>query len=408
MKEDETGGGDDERATANWNTEQIVRMMSDGQVMTAYFSNNTKKNFTLYCKDYILYACPVNAGIDKAIISLQLRKISDIYVGKQTPGFETEVASPVPFDRCFTIISRKYTLDVEAKSYQMANYWLAGIKHLLTQSGKAVIVNEQDASKPATEEGHSESTETPGSEPKTAESTETGESDTPSAAAQAEAAYAQATRFSPDSGDQGNPELDLGIGEDGEKPKSKTALLIIDVQYDFCPTDGALAVPHGLTIIPVINKLRRRVPWALIALSQDWHPENHISFFVNNKDNPEAKLFEVLRLPDGREQMMWPAHCIQNEKGAEFHHELHVNHTDKIVKKGTRHDVDSYSAFYDNDHKTKSELSDILKKAGITDVVITGLAYDYCVAYTALDAVKEIGRAVQQECRDRSRMPSSA
>lgn len=354
MKEEEGGGGDDERATANWNTEQIVKMMSDGQVMTAYFSNNTKKNFTLYCKDYILYACPVNAGIDKAIISLQLRKISDIYVGKQTPGFETEVASPVPFDRCFTIISRKYTLDVEAKSYQMANYWLAGIKHLLTQSGKAVIVNEQDASKPATEEGHHETgtTETPtgGSEPKppTETTTETSESTSDTAgaaAAQAEAAYAQATRFSPDSGDQGNPELDLGIGEDGSATKSKTALLIIDVQYDFCPTDGALAVPGGLAVIPVINKLRRRVPWALVALSQDWHPENHMSFFVNNKDNPQAKLFEVLRLSDGREQMMWPAHCIQNEKGAEFHHELHVNHTDKIVKKGTRHDVDSYSAF---------------------------------------------------------------
>jgi len=318
-KEDHKEHDNDDEDTVNWSTEQILEMMGTGQVMTAYFSNNTKKNFKLFCKEYTLHACPSQAGIDKAIISLPLRRISDIYVGKQTPGFDTEVAAPVSFDRCFTVISRKYTLDVEAKSAQMATHWLSGIKYLLTKSGKAVIVNESEGAQPANDEhptegglGDQEPAEEAREEPAEESRQEHPES-AHDAEQQAVAAVEAATKVSPESG--AGHDLDLGEMDD---KKSKSALLVIDVQNDFCPPTGSLAVKDGLAVIPVINKLRKRVKWGLIALSQDWHPESHMSFYVNNKEKPGAALYKPLDLGDGKSQVMWPAHCVQDSNELYF------------------------------------------------------------------------------------------
>ncbi|GAB5366422.1 hypothetical protein AAMO2058_001142200 [Amorphochlora amoebiformis] len=164
------------------------------------------------------------------------------------------------------------------------------------------------------------------------------------------------------------------------------ALLIIDVQNDFCPPTGSLKVEDGDAVVPLVNKLRKDVKWDLICLSQDWHPSNHCSFVTNNEG---AKIFTEHKLSSGNMQMMWPPHCIQDSKGSEFHKELIVEKSDKIVRKGTHQNVDSYSAFFDNDHKTSTEMANILKKNNIGTVYIAGLAFDYCVGFTALDAVAE-------------------
>jgi len=164
----------------------------------------------------------------------------------------------------------------------------------------------------------------------------------------------------------------------------KSALLIIDMQNDFIPPTGSLAVAEGDKIVPLINRLRKDVKWDLIALTQDFHPKDHCSFSSNN---PGSKLFTEFKLPSGQMQMMWPAHCVQGTPGTEFSSELLIDHkTDKIVQKGMNRLVDSYSGFFDNDHKVKSTMEDTLKAAGITDVFCTGLAYDYCVGSSALDA----------------------
>jgi len=410
MKSDEHEDED----TANWTIEQIIDMMSNGQVMAAYFSNNTKKNFKLYCRDYTLYACPVNAGIEKAIISLPLRRISDIYVDKQTPGFDTEVASAVPFDRCFTVISRKYTLDVEAKSYQMATHWLAGIKYLLTKSGKAVIVNEQEAgTEPQAQESeqptqqdsqapeqpeqpeqpeeqqaeNAQAEETPSggdqASPVSAAAGAESQADVQKAEAEAAAAILGATKIAPEVGEGSDLELDFG-----DDKKSQSALIVVDVQNDFLPPSGCIIIKDGLAVIPVINKLKKRVQWGAVIFTQRWHPENHMSFFVVNKDKPGAQLFQPLELGNGRTQMMWPSHCVAESNGAAFHPELAVDPDsgDKIVRKGLTADAPAASGFSDPDGKWKTDLEDILKKANIADVFITGLMYDYGVVQTALDA----------------------
>eukprot|EP00457_Paulinella_chromatophora_P009400 gb/GEZN01009467.1/.p1 GENE.gb/GEZN01009467.1/~~gb/GEZN01009467.1/.p1 ORF type:complete len:299 (-),score=51.16 gb/GEZN01009467.1/:392-1288(-) len=168
--------------------------------------------------------------------------------------------------------------------------------------------------------------------------------------------------------------------------KKRVALLIIDVQNDFMPPKGSLAVGGGLDIIPIINKLRKSVAWDHIALTQDWHVKDHVSFHSNNNG---STLFQPHKLPSGEMQVMWPDHCVQGSQGAEFHKDLVVEKTDSVVKKGMKQHVDSYSGFFDNDKKTKSSLSDDLKKHGITDVFCVGVAYDYCVGSSALDAVSE-------------------
>ena len=136
-----------------------------------------------------------------------------------------------------------------------------------------------------------------------------------------------------------------------EKPRS--ALLIIDVQNDFCPPSGSLAVAGGTDIIPGINELRERLPFDLVAHSRDFHPANHCSFDSNN---PGSKTFTEFKLPNGDMQMMWPAHCVQGTQGSEFHPDLFIPPTDIIVHKGLNVDIDSYSAFFDNGHKSQTEM----------------------------------------------------
>jgi len=187
----------------------------------------------------------------------------------------------------------------------------------------------------------------------------------------------------------------------------RTALLIIDVQYDFLPPDGSLAVTDGLAVIPVINDLRKKVKWDVVAMTQDWHPKSHVSFHVNNKHRPEAELFAPLQLENGSSQVMWPAHCVQGSHGATFHKDLIAEDTDKIVQKGTSVEVDSYSGFFDNDHKRQTELAKILKAENITDVWVVGLAYDYCVGYSALDAYNEGFRVAVVEDATRGVAPDS-
>jgi len=175
------------------------------------------------------------------------------------------------------------------------------------------------------------------------------------------------------------------IPENGLMNTRKSGLIIVDVQNDFLPPNGSLAVNDGTAVIPVINELRKRVHFDCIALTQDWHPQNHVSFCINHKDEG-AQLFTPFTLPNGQQQMMWPSHCVQESEGSKFNENLNIQPTDKIIRKGMDPMVDSYSGFYDNDHKTKSKLEDTLKKAGITDVYVTGIAYDYCVGYSALDS----------------------
>lgn len=171
------------------------------------------------------------------------------------------------------------------------------------------------------------------------------------------------------------------------------ALIIVDVQNDFCE-GGALAVPGANAIIPEINELRETLKPDLVVLTQDWHPADHTSFITNN---PGEELFKPRKAADddGTHQMMWPVHCVQGSKGAEFHPDLRVLPTDRIIQKGCKADVDSYSGFGSAEFKThgiwlraeETELEDILRSAGITEVYVVGLAFDYCVAATAKDAV---------------------
>jgi len=188
----------------------------------------------------------------------------------------------------------------------------------------------------------------------------------------------------------------------------RSALLVIDVQNDFLPPSGSLAVTDGDKVIPIINDLRQRVHFNLVAHTQDFHPADHISFASNNQDDPECKLFTPLKLKNGHIQVMWPDHCVQGSNGCEFSKDLVIDRrADKIVQKGKNREVDSYSGFYDNDHKQQTELAGVLKKAGITDVYCTGLAYDYCVGYSALDASEEGFRVTLVEDATRGVAPDS-
>ena len=173
-----------------------------------------------------------------------------------------------------------------------------------------------------------------------------------------------------------------------KEAECKRALLIVDMQYDFCPPDGSLQVCDGDKIVEVINNIRKKHEdkFDLVALSMDWHPPNHCSFHKNNiVRDPKAELFKPCQLENGAMQVMWPNHCVQGSNGAKIHKELSRKQTDKIILKGMDPSVDSYSAFMDNDKKTKTALNGILKEAEITDIYCVGLAFDYCVGNTALD-----------------------
>ena len=160
----------------------------------------------------------------------------------------------------------------------------------------------------------------------------------------------------------------------------KNALIIVDVQNDFCP-GGALPVPEGDKIIPVINGISKK--FFKVIATQDWHPENHISFAKTHNKN----VGEVVEI-DGVKQILWPVHCVEGSSGANFHKDLDLSNVDLILRKGRNPLIDSYSAFFENDKKTETGLHYYLKGLGINDVYICGLALDYCVYYTAMDSVK--------------------
>lgn len=158
------------------------------------------------------------------------------------------------------------------------------------------------------------------------------------------------------------------------------ALILVDIQNDFLP-GGALAVPDGDAVIPVANKLQAVFP--LVVATQDWHPANHGSFAASH---PGKKVFEQIEL-NGLPQTLWPVHCVQKKKGADLANALDRNRIAKIFPKGTDAGIDSYSGLFDNGHRKSTGLGEWLKVQGVTEVLVCGLATDYCVKFTALDAV---------------------
>lgn len=159
------------------------------------------------------------------------------------------------------------------------------------------------------------------------------------------------------------------------------ALIVIDVQNDFCP-GGALAVADGDAILPRINVMMP--DFATVVLTQDWHPQDHASFAANH---PGAAPFSMIDMPYGP-QVLWPVHCVQGSRGALFHDDLETDRGQIVIRKGFRPQIDSYSAFFENDHSTATGLEGYLRNRGVTHLTLVGLATDYCVAYSALDAAR--------------------
>jgi nicotinamidase/pyrazinamidase len=176
--------------------------------------------------------------------------------------------------------------------------------------------------------------------------------------------------------------------------KETDVLLVIDVQNDFCP-GGNLAVPGGDEIVHIVNRLAHG--FQHVVLTQDWHPAGHSSFASSH---PGKNPFEMVTMDYGP-QTLWPDHCIQNTSGAAFHKDLDIPHAELIIRKGFRKGVDSYSAFYENDHKTPTGLGGYLKERGFTHVTCIGLAFDFCVRFSAEDA-RTLGfdtDVIEQACR---------
>jgi nicotinamidase/pyrazinamidase len=159
-------------------------------------------------------------------------------------------------------------------------------------------------------------------------------------------------------------------------------LIAVDVQNDFCP-GGALAVPHGDEVVPIVNALAAR--FGNVVLTQDWHPRGHLSFASSY---PGKKPYEMVEAAYGA-QVLWPDHCVQATKGAAFHNSLDVPHAGLIIRKGFHRAFDSYSTFYENDRKTPTGLTGYLRDRGLTRVFLAGLAFDFCVRYSAEDARRE-------------------
>jgi nicotinamidase/pyrazinamidase len=175
---------------------------------------------------------------------------------------------------------------------------------------------------------------------------------------------------------------------------STSVLIVVDVQNDFCP-GGALAVADGDAVVPVINALARR--FENVVLTQDWHPAGHISFASSHLGRSP---FEVIELGYGS-QVLWPDHCVQGTPGAAFHASLDIPHAQMVVRKGYRPGVDSYSGFLEADRRTPTGLAGYLRERGLTCAFIVGLATDFCVAWTALDA-RRLGfdaTVVEDACR---------
>jgi len=160
------------------------------------------------------------------------------------------------------------------------------------------------------------------------------------------------------------------------------ALILVDIQNDFCP-GGALEVPKGDEVVPIANQLLESSIFDLVVATQDWHPANHKSFAANH---PWRKPGQVIEL-NGLEQILWPIHCVQESYGAEFYPKLNIDKVEHIFQKGTDPEIDSYSGFYDNGHRKSTGMGEFLKEKGVEEVYIMGLATDYCVKFSVLDAL---------------------
>lgn len=173
-----------------------------------------------------------------------------------------------------------------------------------------------------------------------------------------------------------------------------TALIVIDVQVDFCP-GGALAVAGGDEVVAPINAMM--ADFDAVVLTQDWHPADHLSFA---RAHPGAEPFTTVAMPYGP-QVLWPAHCVIGTDGADLHPGLDRDRADLVIRKGFRRAVDSYSAFFENDHATPTGLAGYLRERGLTDLTFAGLAHDFCVAWSARDATRLGFRATVAEaaCR---------
>jgi len=177
-------------------------------------------------------------------------------------------------------------------------------------------------------------------------------------------------------------------------PQTSDVLLLIDVQNDFCP-GGGLAVPDGDAVVPLINRLMPR--FAHVVLIQDWHPPGHRSFASSHDGRAP---FETLDMAYGA-QTLWPDHCVQGTPGADFHKDLQASRGELIVRKGFRPEIDSYSAFFENDRETATGLSGYLRTRAFTRVFLTGLATDFCVHFSAVDATREgfTALVIEDACR---------
>lgn len=172
------------------------------------------------------------------------------------------------------------------------------------------------------------------------------------------------------------------------------ALVVVDVQNDFCP-GGALEAPDGDAVVAVINRIAPR--FSARVLTQDWHPPGHRSFASSH---PGRAPFETIELSYG-EQVLWPDHCVQGTEGAAFHPGLATDGADLVLRKGFRREIDSYSAFYENDRRTSTGLTGYLRARGISRLFFAGLATDFCVAYSAIDGAREgfESAVVEDGCR---------
>jgi nicotinamidase/pyrazinamidase len=177
-------------------------------------------------------------------------------------------------------------------------------------------------------------------------------------------------------------------------PGDNDVLIVVDVQNDFCP-GGALAVPHGDEVVPIVNRLAGA--FRNVVLTQDWHPRGHLSFASSH---PGKRAFETIAASYGP-QVLWPDHCVQQTPGAEFHNALQIPHAGLVLRKGADRLIDSYSTFYENDRKTPTGLVGYLRERGITRVFLAGLAFDFCVRYSAEDAHRENFAAIviEDACR---------
>ena len=178
------------------------------------------------------------------------------------------------------------------------------------------------------------------------------------------------------------------------KISEQDVLIVVDVQNDFC-SGGALAVPGGEKVVPAINLIAEK--FENVVLTQDWHPEDHVSFASNH---PHKRPYDTIELSYGP-QVLWPDHCVQGSAGAEFHSTLATARASIVLRKGIHREIDSYSAFFENDHKTSTGLAGYLRERELKTLFFVGLAFDFCVRYSAEDARKVGFEAfvIEEACR---------